>query len=98
MGMYINPANMSKEAYVEAGKTDGKITEISADQFKQLNYHVLHNQNKVALIHIDNGVFTALGVSHCADELAFHQRMLDRDQRPLRFFTADLEYAMKYAC
>lgn len=97
MGIYINPSTMSKEAWLAAMVTDGHAVDVNKTTFKELKFSDLQREKKVALVLIDNGPFRALAVSSPAQELSYHQAMVDQDTRPMKFYVCDLSKAMEFA-
>lgn len=78
MGCYINPANVTKEAWLRANAVEVSLTEAQASAFG----------DTLPICLVDNGPFTAAGVAFDSRELSSFAR---EDGRPKRWFTASRE-------
>lgn len=76
MGYYINPTNMSKEAWLKANAT--MITESAAKEHKA--------GDKLVVCLVDNDIFTAAGIAYNDKERDHFARP---DGRPKLWFLVD---------
>ncbi len=78
MGLYINPNDSSKEQWLQS-----KAREVTQDEFKFET-----GTGEVPLVWVDNGPFSALGVTY--SEREFKEFTRSDDPRPRKFYYASL--------
>ncbi len=90
MGNYINPTKGEKEQWLaEHG------THISYEDLCKADFDTLKAKDKVALVLVDNMMFTALLVCDTKFELEYMQKCLATEDRPYRCYTSDWDEAQK---
>ncbi|MBR3655258.1 MAG: hypothetical protein IKR34_02110 [Candidatus Gastranaerophilales bacterium] len=82
MGCYIDPKNETKEEFL---KREGE--EVESDYITQ-NFRFIKKQDKLPVILVDNGPFTAAGVAYIESEF---ERFTRYDNRPKRFYLVPIE-------
>jgi len=78
MGNYINPLNMSKEAWLV---DNGRLLLAAPDTYR--------DGDEVAVCLVDNGPFTAAAVAYSQDELEYFKS--PSDDRPKLWFYVPLD-------
>lgn len=103
MSKYINPPEEkfglpAKESWLIRQLTIANTAkEIKFDDFKSVDFDEALSRNKLYLVLIDNGAFTALLVCDTKDELEYAKRMMLVDKRPLFFIECNKDVALEYA-
>jgi hypothetical protein len=97
MGKYINPIGSSKEEFLDNVINQNLCEQISKERFESLDFDKVNADNKVVLVLIGNGYFSALGVAYCKYELEYWQKdsLAGTDERPMLFYICDKETAEK---
>ena len=96
MGMYINPPDRPKEAWLLEMLTKNYAREISKDEFFQTTWETIPKKMKVLLL-IDNGPFTALAVAYNKGEFDYFQQQLKTEVRNTWAILCQEEKAMEFA-
>ncbi len=82
MGCYIDPKDETKEQFLER---EGE--EVESDYITQ-NYRYIKKQDKLPVVLVDNGPFTAAGIAYTESEF---ERFVRYDNRPKRFYLVLIE-------
>lgn len=82
MGCYVDPPNETKEKFLER---EGR--EVESDYITQ-NYKQIKEKDKLPIVLVDNGPFTAAGVCYVEREF---ERFVRYDNSPKRFFIVPIE-------
>jgi len=96
MGLYINPPNTSKEAWLLTMLIEKYAKEITKDEFYQLTWSTIPDE-KVVLILINNESFTALAVLYSQTEFEYFQNHLKTDLRKTWVILCQKEQALEFA-
>lgn len=84
MGIYLNPKNMTKEAWLEQNAKRIIPGRLALGDFPEM-----WEKNERVVVLVDNGYFTAAAVAYSHDELRTFLNV--RDKRPKTCFVLDLE-------
>jgi len=83
MGEYINPRSITKEEFLDAyGK------EMTKEFFLATSFRTLENENKMAVIIVDNMLFTAALKLHNQSEFLYIRTIIknDAEKRPYKLY------------
>jgi hypothetical protein len=84
MGFYINPPDMSKEAFLQ--KYGERLERVPSS-------HIDENARTMVVCLVDNGMFTAAGICDCKQEL---EAFASPDHRMKYWFAVPLEKLEPY--
>jgi len=69
MGLYVNPTDRNKEAWLANNLIGIPYTNVHADMWLN-DYNFMREEGNVPVVFVDNGAFTALAVAYNYNEAA----------------------------
>lgn len=78
MGKYINPANMTKEEWLNKNARVENLQDFMVAEF---------NEVKAWIVWLDNQIFTAAAYCFCDGELKYFQKTLNTETRPYKIYS-----------